>query len=367
MTKKAINLIIIVLIVIVTAVILIIGRGLFFAKPAEESPAEQGEEALQTVSADTLVISEVVTSSRSSFIAPDGSAPDWIELYNGSGSSVSLSGLSLSDDPREPGKYPLPGATIGAGEYLLILCDGSEAEDGYIHAGFRLSSDGDHLGLYSGSTELIGIDIPTLGKDISYGLSADGSYRYFAAATPAAENSAASSASADFTELAGTMLSDTLVLNEYQTDNLNTIMDRDGEHGKWVEVKNVSGQNLDLSAFALSDSTDDLGKWHFPAVTLAPDECRIVFLSGKASSDELHADFSLSTEETVIALSQDGVGLIDLIAVDHTLPQNCSYGRNLQSNAGSWAYFASPTPNQDNLTKSFSRLDISEDKYLPEV
>ena len=163
------------------------------------------------------------------------------------------------------------------------------------------------------------------------------------------------------------MLSDTLVLNEYQTDNLNTLMDRDGEHNKWVEVKNVSGQNLDLSAFALSDNTGDLGKWHFPSVTLAPDECRAVFLSGKDSADELHAGFSLSTEETVLALSQDGIGLIDLIAIDHALPQNCSYGRNLQSNAGSWAYFASPTPNQDNLTKSFSRLDISEEKYLPEV
>ncbi len=360
MTKKAINLIVIVMIIIVMAVILILGRNIFFAKPIEETPAE---EAAPTISADTLVISEVVTSSRSSFIAPDGSAPDWIELYNGSKASVSLSGLSLSDDPKEPGKYPLPGVNLDAGEYIIILCDGKETEDGYAHASFRLSSDGDHLGLYSGATELIALDIPALGKDISYGIDADGSYRYFAAATPAAENSAVSSATADFSELSAKLTSDTLVINEYQTDNLNTAMDRDGEHGKWVEVKNVSDAPLDLSAYGLSDTTDNLGKWHFPAVTLAPDECRIVFLSGKASSDELHADFSLGSDETVLALSMDSVGLIDLIAVDHTLPQNCSYGRT----SDGWAYFASPTPNQENLTKSFSRLDISEDKYLPEV
>lgn len=367
MSKKAINLIIIVLIIVLAAVMLIIGKDLFFAKPAEQAPAEDGEESVPTASADTLVINEVVTSSRSSYVTEDGSAPDWIELYNGSSSSVSLSGLYLSDDPKDTAKYPLPNVSLDAGGYLLILCDGKETEDGFVHANFRLSSDGDFIGLYSGSSEVLSLEIPALGKDISYGLSADGSYKYFGAATPAAENSAICSASADFSDIMNTLTSDTLVLNEYQTDNLNTLMDRDGEHGKWVEIKNVSGENISLAEYALSDNVENLGKWHFPEVTLAPDECRVVFLSGKDLSDELHADFSLGSEETCLALSRDGFGLVDLIAIDHTLPENCSYGRNLMSNAGNWAYFASPTPGADNLTKAFSRLDISEDKYLPEV
>lgn len=50
---------------------------------------------------DTVVINEVVTSNKYSLTASDGSAPDWVELYNGTNSSVNLSGWGLTDEETD--------------------------------------------------------------------------------------------------------------------------------------------------------------------------------------------------------------------------------------------------------------------------
>lgn len=362
MSKQTKNIIVLFGILAAFAVLLLFGKDLFFAQ-SEETPENDAESVKST---DSLVINEVVTASRASLVIQDGSAPDWIELYNASNSSVSLSGMTLTDDPERPDQFALPSVSIGAGEYLVILCDNSDADDGYIHASFRLSSDGDYIGLYRGTTELLSLDIPALGKDISYGLSADGSYKYFGTATPGAENSAICADTADLSALANTLITDALILNEYQFANRNTIMDADGEHHPWVEVKNAGSETISLSGYALSDNIANLGKWYFPEeLTLEPGESALVFLSAKnRTSDELHTSFSLGVEDTCIALSKDGFGLVDLTAVDSSLPEDCSYGRTANEY---WAYFPAPTPGAANLTKSFAHIDYAEDKYLPDV
>lgn len=363
MPKKLKTILALIFCIIAFAAVLIVGIK-FTRTMKEEIPAE-GEEVVETP--EGLIINEVVASSRYSLVMEDGTAPDWIELYNGSSSAVSLNGLSLSDDPNDPAKCALPDVSVKAGEYLIVLCDGKEnAEDGYVHAGFRLSSKGDYIGIFSGNREMHALEVPALGKDIAYGRNAQGKYEYLAETTPAAENSALSSSTADFSGLVGSLTSAELVISEYQVDNLNTLMDQDGEHGKWLEVMNVSNETVSLGEYALSDNVENMGKWSFPEITLEAGACQVVFLSGKDQTDgQLHTDFSLSAEEPCIVLSKKGVGMADLIAIDHTVPQNCSMGR--KPDDGTWAYFPSPTPGLPNTTKSFARLDISEDKYLPDV
>ena len=68
-----------------------------------------------------LVISEVMSKNSGSLTAPDGSTPDWIELYNASGKAINLKGYMLSDNPRKPDKYVFEAGTIDAGGYLLAL------------------------------------------------------------------------------------------------------------------------------------------------------------------------------------------------------------------------------------------------------
>ena len=95
---------------------------------------------------------------------------DWVELYNPAGTNVSLAGYYLTDDLSLPLKWQVPaGASIPGGGYLMIRADGFSAGPGETHvrgyypwgstfvtrryhAAFKLSADGEELGLYRVAT-----------------------------------------------------------------------------------------------------------------------------------------------------------------------------------------------------------------------
>ena len=66
-----------------------------------------------------IVINEV--ASTGAILSATGDESDWIELYNTSATAVSLDGLSLTDDPIFPNKWPLPATTLGGHEHFLVL------------------------------------------------------------------------------------------------------------------------------------------------------------------------------------------------------------------------------------------------------
>ncbi|MCH2372967.1 MAG: lamin tail domain-containing protein [Planctomycetes bacterium] len=69
-------------------------------------------------------INEVMARNRSTVVVDDLGRPiiqDWVELYNPTGRTASLNGLTLSDDPDEPDKYRFPaGRTLAPGEFLIV-------------------------------------------------------------------------------------------------------------------------------------------------------------------------------------------------------------------------------------------------------
>ena len=69
-----------------------------------------------------IVINEV--ASTGAILSATGDESDWIELYNTSATAVSLDGLSLTDDPIFPNKWPLPATTLGGHEHFLVLANG---------------------------------------------------------------------------------------------------------------------------------------------------------------------------------------------------------------------------------------------------
>jgi len=64
----------------------------------------------------TLVINEFMADNQTTVEDPDepGEYPDWIELYNGSDQTVTLSGLFLTDDLNNPAKWQIPASVAGA-------------------------------------------------------------------------------------------------------------------------------------------------------------------------------------------------------------------------------------------------------------
>ena len=73
------------------------------------------------VLSQSIQINEVVSSNQSSYYDEDGETPDWIELFNPSTDTISISGWGLSDDVNEPFKWLIPNVSLGPQDFLLIM------------------------------------------------------------------------------------------------------------------------------------------------------------------------------------------------------------------------------------------------------
>ena len=124
-------------------------------------------------------------------------AYDWVELYNGSGEVIDLSGYGLSDRPDKPRKWQFPqGTTIQPGQYLGIFMSGLQEGtlSGFLNADFKLSSVGGYMLCLSDPDGRV-LDAIYVGQQyggISYGRvqGRSGCY-HLETATPGADNTGA--------------------------------------------------------------------------------------------------------------------------------------------------------------------------------
>jgi hypothetical protein len=123
----------------------------------------------------SVVINEVLPVNSITMPDQNGEYDDWIELFNLSASSVSLSGYYLSDDKKVPGKWEFPqGTSIAANGYLIIWADGDTTQTG-LHANFKLSSTGEDVILSNPEkTKLDKISYPVQPLELSYSRVPDG-------------------------------------------------------------------------------------------------------------------------------------------------------------------------------------------------
>ena len=101
------------------------------------------------------------------------------------------------------------------------------------------------------------------------------------------------------------------VISEFLAVNSNGLLDKDHDSSDWIEIYNPTGQAIDLEGWYLTDNMNNLDKWEFPPVPIAPGGYLVVFASGKNLRElggELHTNFSLQAGgESVALVEPDGV------------------------------------------------------------
>jgi hypothetical protein len=121
-----------------------------------------------------------------------------------------------------------------------------------------------------------------------------------------------------------------VVINELLASNVRGIVDQDGDHSDWIELKNAGVAPIDLTGWRLTDDADNLGKWQFPAVTLNTGAYLRVFASDKdrrVAGQELHTNFKLANEGEYLALVMpNGVTIADAFAPYPAQHDDVSYG-----------------------------------------
>lgn len=319
---------------------------------------ESGEHLTYAAKGGALIISEAVPYNTSGLSTASGEYYGWVELYNTTGEPISLSAYRLSDNEYNYGKWTLPDITLAGGERAIVFLSGKDSSvNGEMHASFKLASD--ELGVYladsqgalcsylswdAGMPENLAVVHTEEGND----------NRYTAYSTPAAPNSDVTFSSLELTPMSS---ENAVRLNEVLRRNAYSAIDADGDRYEWAELHNTTSSPVSLRGYCLSDDAGNPGKWMLPDMELPADGYVIVFLSGKNRTDpagELHASFSLASGEPVLLTNLNGM-TCDLIEIDYDIGKNVSIGLN---SSGEYAYFAQPTPGQENYTSSFASSDL---------
>ena len=287
-----------------------------------------------------LVISEIMSKNHASLMDEDGKRPDWIELHNTTPEAIDLRGFTVSDDADED--WVIPGGIVVPDGYFLIYADGKDRAGEPPHADFKLSA-GETVVLRDADGRLIDCaDCICDTADLSQMLEEDGEWAISAYPTPGYENTAEG-----YDAWQDTLVCNSpLIISEVMTYNTSLFPQNYIDYCDWIELKNVSDADVELSDYYLSDDDDDLTLFHLPQTTLRPGKAVIVLCTdetGKADKGYVQASFALNSDRERIYLSSDDA-LVDC-AFLRDIPYGCSFGR--ESGKNGWFFFAVPQPVTD--------------------
>ncbi|MBL7008679.1 MAG: CotH kinase family protein [Planctomycetes bacterium] len=141
------------------------------------------------------------------------------------------------------------------------------------------------------------------------------------------------------------------VISEFMAANQLTLEDEDGDDSDWIELHNLSGAQLAMGGWFLTDDAGDLSKWAIPAnVGIPTGGYLVVYASGKnraVAGSQLHTNFKLTAGGEYLALVKpDGVTVVSEYAPEY--PEqftDISYGL---SPSAQERYFPLATPGAVN-------------------
>ena len=96
-------------------------------------------------------------------------------------------------------------------------------------------------------------------------------------------------------------------ITEFLANNVEGILDEDGNHEDWIEIKNTSLAAVDLAGWYLTDNSTQLRKWAFPSKLIQPGQYLVIFASNKDRRNplkNLHTNFKLDGGGEYLALTK---------------------------------------------------------------
>src|SRR6185369_4942614 len=72
-----------------------------------------------------------------------------------------------------------------------------------------------------------------------------------------------------------------VIITEFMANNQKSISDDDGDKSDWIEIYNASTNVVNLGGWFLTDTTNNLRQWQFPATNFAANTYMVVYASNK--------------------------------------------------------------------------------------
>jgi hypothetical protein len=281
-----------------------------------------------------LQINEVL-ANNASLEEPDGSKPDWVEIYNPSSNAVDLVDLSLTDNAGVPRKWVFPaGSILNAQGYRKVRFD-PDLPASPTNTGFGLKSTG-------GAVYLINrpADGGSVASSVAYGLQAEdfsigrvpngGTNWVLTTPTLGGANLAAA-------------LGDPLQLK------VNEWMAAPASGDDWFEIYNPNAQPVNLSRLWLSDDLATRQKYQIPPLSFlgtGPGGFLRFWAANGADAD--FTGFNLRAQGEAVVISQTNGTLINGINFSNQV-NGVSEGRLPDGNATIVLFPTTATPGKPNF------------------
>ncbi len=272
-----------------------------------------------------MLINEVLANNLS-FAEPDGSKPDWVEIYNPSSNAVDLADMGLTDSTTVPRRWIFPSGTVlNAQAYLKLRFDPGLPSSS-TNTGFGLSANGGSVFLFNrladggsllssigrvpnGSTNWV-LTVPSLGGA---------------------------------NIVAGLGNASLLKINEW--------MANPSSGDDYFEVFNPNPQPVNVSRFYLTDDLSARTKHPLPALSfigVGQDAFQEFNADGNTILGADHVNFSLKAGGEALGISSAAGTLIDSLTFG---PQGLgvSQGRLPDGAAALVNFPTTPTPGESNF------------------
>lgn len=287
-----------------------------------------------------VVINEVLAANLTVY-SPNGDTPDYIELYNTSGSPINLYGWTLTDNTNTPNKFAFPpGAVIPPYGYVIVWCDSDTNNPVDFHATFNLSAkEGEEVALYRNNLliDYVKYGVQIADKAICRIPNGTGPWR-LGLPTPKDSNTAVQMGNPIY-----------LKLNEWLATNSNG--------SDWIEVYNPRTNGpVDMSLMYFTstkmDGTTNLATSIVPQLSFIDSGGFVLFWCDKRPQDGAnHLDFALSSTygETTSLYLSNRITLVDRVVFGPQI-RNVSMGR-LPDGSTNIVYFPAgkSTPEESNF------------------
>jgi hypothetical protein len=265
------------------------------------------------------------------------SFPDWIELRNAGASAVDLGGWSLSDDGN-PRRFVFPsGTVIGAGQYLVVWCDGQTNLPG-LHTGFLLDNDGETVFLFNPATNRV--DGISYGSQLAnYTLGRIASDWQLCSPTPGGNNVAVAMASQT-----------NLVINEW-------LANASAGGSDWIELFNSSA-SAPVSLRDIYVGTSN-ALFQIDASAFIPPRGYLQLLADELPGAN-HVDFKLNAAGGAILLFDNAGTLLNRIVYGSPQNEGTSQGRFPDGSDSLRTFPGSASPGAPNYIISYSGPFLNE-------
>ncbi|MBK8623259.1 MAG: CotH kinase family protein [Saprospiraceae bacterium] len=132
-----------------------------------------------------------------------------------------------------------------------------------------------------------------------------------------------------------TSATSTVVINEFMASNDGIIKDEFDEVEDWIELFNLTNEEIDMTGYSITDKSDNPLKYVFPEGTkIKANDYLIVWADEDGTQGPLHTNFKLSAGGELIYLFDKNQVLLDSVTFGQQTPDKSS--ARIPNGTGNW-------------------------------